>query len=143
MVVLDPERVELGGAALPGVRSITVGRTPGRLLEEWADGGAFCVFADVPRVRVTVKVVRWVGATELGSPVSPGGVATLSFRVTGDGTVSQRVTVQCVCASVTQQVERADQAGRAGTGVVQTIELRGVSSDSAIDPVVFTQAEGV
>ena len=143
MVVLDPERVELGGAALPGVRSIMVGRTPGRLLEEWEDGGPFCVFADVARVRVTEKIVRRVGATELGFAVSPGEEASLVFRVTGDGTTKQRVTIVCVCASVTQEVARGDAVGRAGLGVVQTIELRGVGSDAEVDPVVFSDETGV
>ena len=143
MVVLDPQQVELSGAALSGVRSITIGRTPERLLEEWQDGGPFCIFADVARLRVTVKVVRWVGASELGAAVEPGEVSTLRFSVTGDGTASQRVQVQCVCSSVTHEAGIAESSGRMPSGVVQKIELRGVSFQPDDDPVVFSNTTGV
>ncbi len=144
MVVLDPGRVTLGGAALTGVRSITVDRAPERLLEEWGEGGPFCVFVDAARVRVTVKVVRLVGSGETGAVVLPGEEATLAFTMSSNasGAGGLAVTATCVGVSVRHDVTGPEDR-RATPGVVQTIELRAVGTDVDVDPVAFASDEGV
>lgn len=145
MVVLDPERVELAGAPLGGVRTITLDRVASRLVEGWSDGGPFCVFVDAPEVRVTVKVVRVVSAGEVGAPITPGELEVLSFVTApnASGARGQKATLTVCCASVTHEAPSGEAARGAAPGVMQTITLRAVASGAGTDPVTFVADEGV
>lgn len=145
VVVLDPARVALAGEALTGVRSVTIDRDAERLLEEWDDQGEHCAFVDVPEVRTIVKIVRLVGRDELG-PAAEVGRSTFmecawSADASGGGGV--RVSAGVVVVGITHVVPSAEHATRATPGVVQTIEMRGVSSTTSSDPVSYTTDEGV
>ena len=145
MVVLDPDRVELGGAALSGVKMITLDRNAERLLEEWEDGGRFCAFVDVSRERVTAKVKRLVGAGERAPAPALGSEVTLVFVTSGDrsGAGGAKVTVAGVVVGVTHESPAGAHAVGRTPGAVQTIELRAIGANSAADPVTVEADGGV
>lgn len=129
MLFIDPRRVAFAGAAWDGVSSVAIERRASKTVLEWDGAGPHAVLADVPEQRVTVRVVREVGGDDAGVP-APGEAGTLVFESgpnAGD-VARRRVTVSCVVVSVGYAVS-------ARRGATRTVELVGVSSGGAVDPV--------
>jgi len=129
MIVLNPDQVRFKGKTLGGVGSVWVDRVGTREVVKWSDMGPHVVLADVPEQRVTVRVIRDVGAGELVGP-APGEMGTLSFLASataGDGR-RYRVHAECVVLGVTHRIETGRRA-------MQTVSLIAVSGDGAEDPL--------
>lgn len=129
MIWLDPTRVTLAGAALEGVSSVSVDRKATRFVEEHSDFGPHIVFADAPERRVTVRVVRRVGADGAGT-FRPGDSGELAFEVGASASAAggRRVSMQVVVQSIANRVDPK-------AGATQMIECVALSSDGAADPV--------
>ena len=133
MIWLNPTNVSFGSDTYSLVESVAIDRDASRLVVEHGDDGPHAVFADVPKQRVTVRIVRRVSDPSANVP-SPGAMAELSFDTSANASLAdaRRITVaSAVVSSVTHTLTRSD-GGR------QTIVLVAVSSDGATDPVQNT-----
>jgi len=129
MLVLSPRMVRFGGKTWANVSLVAVDRVATRTGVEWGDRGPHVVFADVAEQRVNARVVVELDADDVGSPV-PGDAGLLSFYTSLSGSESGRVRVsmQAVVTGVSHELSLK-------RGVVRTVDLVGVSSDGAADPV--------
>lgn len=130
MLVLDPTAVGFGGEAWSGVRSVAVDRAADGEQVAFGDDGPHVVFADAPRQRVTVRVVRRLDGGTLEGP-RPGDEGELSFETAigrTDGSRS-RVSLVGVVTKVQHGVQR--------DGVEQSVTMVAVSTAGDADPVTI------
>jgi hypothetical protein len=135
MVVLSPGVVTFGQARWAGVRSVVIDRTPERAVIEGSDVGPHATFADVPEVRVRVKVVMDLAADALDAP-RPGQLATLTFFAAPGAADAARVRVRATC--VVLRVTHEVQAERA----TRTVDLVALSANGTDEPVTVDAAGG-
>lgn len=131
MLVLDPSAVEFASVGWSGVRSVAVDRAADGELVSYGDDGPHVVFADAPRQKVTVKLVRRLTGGTLDGPV-PGDEGTLRFETAigrTDGSRS-KVSLLGVVTKVQHGVHR--------DGVEQTVSFVAVASSGDVDPVDVT-----
>ncbi len=135
MVVLSPGTVTFGLARWPDVRSVVIDRLPERAVIEGSDVGPHATFADVPEVRVRVRVVMDLAADALDAP-QPGQLATLAFFAAPGAADARRVRVRATC--VVLRVSHEVQAKQA----TRTVDLVAVSESGTQDPVTVEPAGG-
>lgn len=133
MLVLDPTRVSYAGEGWSGVRSVAVDRVADGELVEYGDDGPHVVFADAPKQKVTVKVVRRLPTGTLDGP-TPGGEGVLSFETAVGRTDGSRSVVS-LTGVVTKVIH-----GVGREGVEQSVTLVAVASGGGVDPVTVTPA---
>lgn len=136
MIVLRPDTVTLGSHTLDSVQAVAFEREARRLVVEYSDFGAYAAFADVPEVRVIVRITRRVTRSEADA-LKPGDKLTLTVRtapgLSAAGT--QVVTAQVVLTDISWSTD-----ARSGAGATQRISAVAVSSDGDADPVSITAA---
>ncbi len=131
MIWLNPESVSFGSLVLSDVESVTVDRQAVLTAEEFGDSGPFMVFADVPRCRVRVRVVRRVLEAGLIVPVL-GALGPLVFTPTRNASSANRLTVTLSMAVVTSLTHSVNRSGASR----QTVDFVALSSDGSKDPIV-------
>lgn len=140
MLILNPERVELGSTTLDRVTSVTIDRATVAPIEQWGGTGPWCRLVDSTKRRVSVEVKQELGP---GLDVGPQLGSQAELRVTVSPARSDRARrrVRCVCVVV--GVEHTVPAGKPA---VRTVSLLAVSNGASggtagvTDPVVV---EGV
>jgi len=130
VLILNPGTVRFGDQAWEDVAALAVDRAAARTVLEWSDEGPHAVLADVPEVRVSVRVVRRLDGGDLAAPL-PGQQATLSFHTAPAMSDAGRrsVTMTAVVLSVTHEL-----AGQQGAR--QVIALVAVAATGGADPVI-------
>ncbi|MBL8760366.1 MAG: hypothetical protein JNL50_03605 [Phycisphaerae bacterium] len=128
MLVLNPGEVVFAGEVWGRVKSVAIDRIAEEVIAARGDGGAEVVFADVPSVRVNVKVVREMHESDLGSP-RPGQSAVLLFVTSLGASDAKKKTIsmQAVVTNVRHEV-----GARGATRIVEFVAL---SADGHSDPV--------
>jgi len=132
MIWLNPANVSFGSLTLDNVESVSIDRASSRFVEDYSDLGPHVVFADSPRQRVTVRIVRTVIENEDFEPV-PGEMAGLAFSPALNASASSVASVSidnAVVFSVSHDLSKA-------RGATQTIVFRAVSSDGVTDPIAL------
>lgn len=136
MLVIGRGELVFGSRVLPGVVSVAVDRTASEEIVSFGDRGPHVAFADVPRVRVAIKVVRELSASEFDS-VKPGEEGLLRVEVSPGRTENGRVSIEAsaVAVRVTHAVE--------AKGATQTLVFVAIGVDGgAGEPVSVSGAEG-
>lgn len=128
MLVLNPSQVVFAGEVWKNVRSVAVDRVAEEVIAERGEGGAEVVFADVPAVRVNVKVVREMNESDVGGPRA-GQSAVLVFVTSLGASDAQKKTIsmQAVVTGVRHEVN--------ARGATRIVEFVALSADGHSDPV--------
>lgn len=131
MLILEPERVRLGGVVMAGVTAVAVSEEAAGLIEEVGEGGPYGVLVDVPRRSVRVMVKRTLAESTATWPVV-GSTAELEVEWSAGGRagVRRKLSAMLVVIGV-----RYDLGASAAACVV---EMAGVSADGA-QPVVAAE----
>jgi hypothetical protein len=136
MLILNPERVELGSAVLDRVTGVTIDRATVTPIEQWGATGPWCRLVDSTKRRVTVTVRQEPGLVLDAGPAL-GSQAELRIVVSPAASSRNRRRVRCTCVVVAVRYEQA--AGTTGKPPVRTVTLLGVSATGAADPVVIEE----
>ncbi len=132
VLVIGQGEVMFGGRVLGSVGSVSIDRTAAEEVVAFGDRGEHVGFADVPKVRTVVRVVRELRASELDS-VKPGEEGLLRVVVSPGRTDAGRVTVEATAVAL--RVTHAVEAKSA----VQTLVFVAVGGDGGRDePVTVT-----
>ena len=136
MLILNPERVELGPSTLDRVTSITIDSATVSPVEQWGSTGPWCRLIDSTRRRVSVTVRQ-----EPGGALSPGPAlgsqAELRVTVSPNASDRNRRRVRCTCVVVATRYEQP-----VGKAPVRTVSLLAVSIAApagATDPVTIEE----
>ena len=137
MLILNPERVELGSTVLDHVTSITIDRATVAPIEQWGSTGPWCRLVDSTKRRVSVLVKQEVGP---GLDVGPqlGSQAELRVTVSAARSDRNRRRVRCTCVVI--GVDHALPVGKPATRTVSLLAVSTGVSGGVNDPVVI---EGV
>ena len=128
MLVLNPSEVVFASEVWRSVRSVSVDRVAEEVIAERGEGGAEVVFADVPSVRVNVRVVREMNESDPGGP-RPGQSAVLLFVTSlgASGAEKKTISMQAVVTGVRHEVN--------ARGATRVVEFVALSADGHSDPV--------
>jgi hypothetical protein len=134
MLLLNPRRVRFGNEAWEDVTALVVDRRAARTVVEWSDEGPYAVLADVPRQRVTLRVVQQIAREDIGAP-RPGqeGLLVAYTSPTGSEGGRRRVRCQAVVTAVSHELSLS-------RGAVRTVDLVAVSGSGAADPIMVEDA---
>lgn len=140
MLILNPERVELGSDILDRVSSVTIDRATVAPVEQWGGTGPWCRLADSTKRRVSVLVRQELGA---GLDIGPqlGSMAELRVVVSPAQSDRARRRIRCTCVVVA--VEHTLTSSGSGKGATRTVSLLAVSTGAfggVSDPVVVEGA---
>jgi len=133
MLILNPERVELGTAVLDRVTSVTIDRQTVSPVEQWGGTGPWCRLVDSTKRRVTVTVKQEPGPALDAGPAL-GSQAELRAIVAPTRSDKGRRRVRCLCVVIS--VEHALPTGKPP---VRTVTLLAVSTAGATDPVAIEE----
>jgi hypothetical protein len=135
MLLLNPRRVTFADETWEDVVAVSIDRAAAEEALEWGDLGPHVVFADVPRQRVTIRVVQELSRDDLGAPrpAEEGEISFFTSPATSDAW-RRKVSARAVVMSVSHEVSLR----RAST---RTVTLVAVSEDGSADPVSVTPAE--
>jgi hypothetical protein len=134
MLILNPRSVTFGPSRWDNILSISVDRTPQRIIEDWSDAGPYVVFADIPEQKLRITVTQELSATDLAAP-TPGDRATLSLLTSPAATDQrrQRLTTSAVVLQTKHDLSQKNAPTR-------TILLAPISPDGETDPITITDA---
>ncbi|TVS09147.1 MAG: hypothetical protein EA423_00490 [Phycisphaerales bacterium] len=142
MLVVDPERVEFDGVEWGGVVAIAVDRAAARPIVEWTDRGPHPTFADAPEQTVTIRVMRRLDRSEIGTP-RPGDLGLLRFVAASAG--DSAALVRAGASAMVEKVGHRIVSGGRGVGggvAEQTIQLVALSADGLADPLTLEAIDG-
>jgi hypothetical protein len=139
MLILNPERVELGSTTLDRVTSVTIDRSTVTPIEQWGGTGPWCRLVDSTKRRVSIEVKQELGGVT-GLDVGPqlGSQAELRVIVSPARSDRGRRRVRCTCVVI--GVEHSAAAGKPATRTVSLLAVSTASPAGATDPVIV---EGV
>lgn len=124
MLILEPERVKLGGTVMEGVTAVAVSEEAVSLIEEGGEGGPYAVMVDAPRRAVRVEVKQTLTETTVSWPlVGSEDSLEVEWSTGGRAGARRKLSVPVVVIGV-----RYDLGAGAAKRVV---ELAGVSEDGS------------
>lgn len=133
MLILNPRTVRFGPDSWDNIAAASIDRLPHKTIEDWADGGPYATFADVPEQRTRITLVQELTREDLGGP-RPGQSATLAIYTSpGSGAGRRRLSCAAVVLSVAHELSLKKGAAR-------TIQLAAVSLDGSSDPITIADA---
>lgn len=137
MLILNPQRVELGSATLDRVTSVTIDCATVAPVEQWGSTGPWCRLVDSTKRRVTVTVKQEPGGGPLSTPPALGSQAELRVTVAPNASDLNRRRVRCTCVVIATRYEQP-----VGKPPVRTVSLLAVSTAApagATDPLTIEE----
>ena len=136
MLILNPERVELGSATLDRVTSVTIDSTTITPVEQWGATGPWCRLVDSTKRRISITVKQEPGGALNPGPAL-GSQAELRVTVSPNTSDRNRRRVRCTCVVV---ASRYDQP--VGKPPLRTVTLLAVSTAApagATNPITIEE----
>lgn len=129
MIWISPELVQLGSLVLDNVEMVAIERRARHVVLEQSDLGPHVTFADVPAMRVDVRILRRVVETETLS-LQPGDAVALTMRVSAGASAAGivKITATVVITGIDYELSKSK-------GGMQRVVATAVSIDGVLDPI--------